>query len=107
MTRIKAAALGLALLSAGSLAMVQPASARPFHGFGGGWHHGWHGGGWGFGAGLLGLGLGIAAANAFAGPYYDYGYYGYPYAWGEPAYGGCYTTWRWGPYGRHLVRVCY
>ncbi len=115
MVRVKALSVVLAALAAGSLVTPQTAFAqRGFHGgWGGGWRGGWHGGGWGWGGAALGLGLGLAAAGAIAGPYgygYGYGYPGY-YGYGYPVYYGgysdCHLVRRWGPYGPHLVQVCY
>ena len=101
----------LAVVAAGSLAMLAPTEASARGGFGGGRFHGggFHGGGGWRGGGFgpaIGLGVGLGLAGAYSG--YGYGYpASYAYYGGE---GGCYVVRRrvWTNYGwrSQPVRVC-
>ncbi len=118
---------GIAAAASSLVAAATPALARPYgwHGHGGGYGRGWHGGyrhygdgGLALGAGVLGFALGAAVASDR--PYRDrayyeprpYGYYGPPrgYYYGGGYYGRptCWTRWAWDPYygGRVPVQVC-
>jgi len=53
-----------------------------WHGGGGGHGGGWHGGGWHGGGHVHG------SVSIYAGPYWGWGWYGYPYYWGYPYYAG-------------------
>lgn len=133
----KAATIGVAALSlaAATVASIEPASAFRGgfggghmyvpHG-GGGFGHGGYGRGYGggygrgyggyghrgYGYGLGGLGLGLALGGAYGLGYGGYGggyggYYGAGYGgYGGYGYGGCVRR-VYGPFGPHLVNVCY
>ena len=88
--KLRALALGTALLAASVPAVSSSAEAAPWGFHGGGWYGGWggggHGGGWGWGGLGLGLAAGAIIGSALAAPYgyydaYPYDdYYGYGYA---------------------------
>jgi hypothetical protein len=81
-------------------------------GYGGYRGYGYRGYGRGFGYGIGGFGLGLALGSGLGygygypgyGGYYG-GYYGAGYG-GYYGYGGCLRR-VWGPFGPHLVNVCY
>ena len=88
-----AGATALAFAAGAVLATAQPAAARP-------WHH-WHGGFWpgAVAAGVVGGAI-AAATSPFWGPDY-YGYYGAPYPYGPGPY--AYAP---GPVGGGGVAYC-
>lgn len=86
--KLRALALGTALLAATVPSLSSSAEAAPWgwHGGWGGWHGGWHGG-WGWGGVGLGLAAGAIIGSALATPYYGYGYYEPGYYYAPPYYG--------------------
>ncbi len=89
--KLRALALGTALLAATVPSLSSSAEAAPW-GWHGGWG-GWHGGGWGWGGVGLGLAAGAVIGSALATPYYGYyapAYYpsDYYYGYSYPSYYG-------------------
>jgi hypothetical protein len=98
--KLRALALGTALLAATVPSLSSSAEAAPW---------GWHGGGWGWGGVGLGLAAGAIIGGALAAPYYGYyapAYYPSDYydGYGYPAFYGYAPAVTYGYGYRHLYR---